>query len=89
MAVETGRWNKPIPVPFNDRKCVTCSILEDEYHFVLECILFRDLRKQYLPEYYWKRPNMWKFQELMTCTNVDITRNLSMFIYFAFKAKSL
>lgn len=35
--VESGRWAKPQAVCFNERKCVTCLVVEDEYHFVLEC----------------------------------------------------
>jgi len=24
LEVETGRWHKPVAVPFNERKCRTC-----------------------------------------------------------------
>ena len=46
LAVETGRWNKPVKQPFNERKCMVCSVIEDEFHFVLECKQFVELRKQ-------------------------------------------
>ena len=26
----------------NERKCANCSVLEDEFHFVLECLLYLD-----------------------------------------------
>ena len=32
---------------------VQCNKLEDEYHFVLECMSYNDLRKQLSPVYYW------------------------------------
>ena len=32
---------------------IQCNKLEDEYHFVLECMLYNDLRKQLSPVYYW------------------------------------
>ena len=46
LEVETGRWHKPVAVPFNERKCRTClNCLEDEFHFLLECPLYHELRK--------------------------------------------
>ena len=46
LEVETGRWHKPVAVPFNERTCRTClNCLEDEFHFLLECPLYRELRK--------------------------------------------
>ena len=44
LEVESGRWVKPNAVPFDERKCVVCQKLEDEYHFVLECSLTPVLR---------------------------------------------
>jgi len=41
--IETGKWRKPVSVPIDDRKCIACKKLEDEYHFVLECIYYSDL----------------------------------------------
>ena len=78
-----------MPIAYNDRLCAVCAVLEDEYHFVLECHLFQELREQYVPEYYWKRPSMKKFKELMTCSYVKVVKNLSMFVHYAFNAKSL
>ena len=37
LEVESGRWLKPHATPFENRKCKICGVLEDEYHFVLEC----------------------------------------------------
>jgi len=34
LFIETGRWRKPVSVPIDDRKCIACNKLEDEYHFV-------------------------------------------------------
>ena len=57
LFIETGRWRKPVSVPVHDINCIACNTLEDEYHFVLECTHYSDLRKQLIPRYY-KRPNM-------------------------------
>ena len=44
--VESGRWTRP-PTDIQDRKCPFCNILEDEYHLVIECQQYADLRVQY------------------------------------------
>ena len=69
LHIETGRWTKPNSTPLNERTCFTCNVLEDEFHFVLECRLYTDLRKQLIPLYYWKRQNMLKFIELLNTDN--------------------
>ena len=52
LAVETGRWNKPHPIPLKERKCHSCTSLEDEFHFLFERKLHDGLRKTYIPKYY-------------------------------------
>ena len=49
LAVETGRWNKPHPIPLEERKCRFCTSLEDEFHFLFECKLHDGIRKPYIP----------------------------------------
>ena len=59
-------FKKPTAVPFNERKCTLCLKLEDEFHFLLEYPLYKDLRKKSVKQYYWKNANMLKFIELIT-----------------------
>jgi len=48
LEVETGRWHKPVAVYFNERKCRTfLNCLEDEFHVLLECPLYHELRKNH------------------------------------------
>ena len=58
IAVETGRWNKPHPIPLEEKKCQFCTSLEDEFHFLFECKLHDGLRKTYIPRSDWNRPNI-------------------------------
>ena len=37
LAIESGRWARHTSTPINQRKCVHCNVLEDEFHFVIEC----------------------------------------------------
>ena len=37
LAIESGRWHKPHPTPVDERKCMLCDDIEDEYHFICIC----------------------------------------------------
>ena len=87
LAVETGRWHKPLSIPFNERKCTICSCLEDEFHFVIKCSLYVDLRKKYIDAYFWKNPSMFKFIDLVMSTDETTVRKLGLFLTKAFVIK--
>ena len=40
LEIEAGRWARPHSTPINDRKCLVCQVLEDEYHFIIECQMY-------------------------------------------------
>ena len=62
LEVECGRWEKkPLRVPFQDRKCKQYHLLEDEYHFLIECNNYNELRKAYIKPYYWKHPSHFNY----------------------------
>ena len=88
LEVEMGRWAKPNKIPLDNRKCRVCGVLEDEFHFILECAIYDGLRKTYIKRYYWQNPNMPKFIELLTSENSKIIKNLSCFIEKAFKMRA-
>ena len=88
LAIESGRWARPTRNPIDERKCVNCNILEDEFHFVIECDMYINFRIRYIPKYYWKRLSMFKFVELKNTTNIKLLRNLSVYIYQAFKCRT-
>ena len=89
LFIETGRWEKPNSIPLDERLCTNCNVLEDEFHFVCECIFYNDLRRTYIPKYYRSGPNMAKFVELLSCQNTIILKNLSTFIFKAFQVRNL
>jgi len=89
LFIETGRWEKPNSIPLDERLCTNCNVLEDEFHFVCECIFYNDLRRTYIPKYYRSRPNMAKFVELLSCQNTIILKNLSTLIFKAFQVRNL
>ena len=88
LQIEAGRWVKPNRIPVNERVCVFCNVLEDEFHFVLECKQYASLRTTYISKYYWNRPSMVKFIDLINTTNKTVCLKLSVFIHKAFNNRS-
>ena len=60
--------------------CPLCkSANEDEVHFVLCCPAFDDLRKQFIPFMYYKRPNLFRLRILLATENENVWRNFCVF----------
>jgi len=51
LEVERGRWLKLNKIPFENRKCQYCNVLEDEFHFIFECPMYNNIRHIYLQDY--------------------------------------
>ena len=85
LAVESGRWHKPLPIPFIERKCTICNVLQDEFHIVIKCNLFKDLRNRYISRYFWLHPNYLKFTQLLATHSEADIRKLSIFVFKAFE----
>lgn len=80
LPVEITRWNKNINIIMSD-KCVLCNQDKgDEFHVLLSCRTLMSSRKQYLPTWCNKRPNILKYKKLMQSQNIKVLRNLSAFI---------
>ena len=86
LEIERGRY---FNIPREERKCKLChtNFVENEYHFLLVCPLYRELRKNYFKSYYCKWPTLNKFDQLMSSTSKNELRNLSKYIYFATKLR--
>ena len=79
LPIEVGRW---CGIPLADRTCTLCDTgkLADEFHFILECEATSTLRKQFLAPRYCRAPNILKFKELMTSSNLKTLKTISLFI---------
>lgn len=82
LFIERGRWNN---TNYLDRKCLQCNDIEDEYHFVLICSKYNDLRIKYIPKTYFTKPSMYKFLNLINNGNDRVLKNLGLFLHHAFK----
>ena len=68
LAIEQGRHTN---TPINNRHCKLChSDIEDDFHFVLKCPHFHDIRRKYVMKYYWKKASFFfKYIQLLSARN--------------------
>ena len=78
--IERARWRKTV-ISYHERTCTVCNKrdIQDEYHVALICEYFRNIRKKYIKPYYYNRPSMIKFIELMN-KNKNKNKNKNNFI---------
>ena len=62
--LEFGRHRN---VERSERKCTFCNLneIEDEYHFILQCPLYNEIRMKFIKAYYRKRPSVFKLTQLL------------------------
>ena len=79
LPIETGRWEG---IPYTERKCNLCESndIGDEFHFLLICPTFATERKSLLKPYYFRRPNIIKYKELLNTRNKKVLLNLAKFV---------
>ena len=87
LEIERGRYRN---IQRSGRKCKFCTqdAIENEYHFLLACPQYLDIRIKYLRRCYWSWPTLNKFDTLMTSTNKNEILNLSKYIYYATKLRN-
>ena len=85
LRIQTGRYSN-VCLPRNERICLYCTTrdIEDEYHFVITCPVYTEIRKKYIKRYYYKRPSMYKFVQLMRTSKKTELLNLARYIKEAF-----
>ena len=88
LVIERGRYEN---IDRSERICRYCNgnFVESEYHFLLVCPFYRELRQRYMKLYYCHWPTLNKFEDLMCKHNKNTVLNLSKFIYFAFKSTQM
>lgn len=82
LPIEILRYNN---TPYNERICEECRTLGDEFHAIMSCKRFTVIRKKYIPEYYYKHPNVIKYNELLNSTDYATLKSLSMFVSYILK----
>ena len=67
-------------MPLNERLCIYCNELGDEFHYLTSYKHFEDERKQCLKSFYYKRPNIIKFEQLLNLQDDKQLKKLCRFI---------
>ena len=85
LEIETGRYNG---VDRINRLCKLCNqnVVETEYHFLLCCTKYRDIRTKYLGHQSW--PTINKFNALMSTKNSKLLYNISKFVMESFEIRT-
>ncbi len=90
LEIEMGRY--PPRRPVERRLCKQCGTgsIEDELHFTLICTKYKALREQSIPRYFWLRPDMLKFMELMVAcdSNEKLCKQVARFISASVDARA-
>ena len=88
LEIESGRWQKPIRTPVDERLCKNCNVVENEFHFLFECSLYNDLRLQYMDSYFYINPNHLKLKQLFQSTHEKQVTDIAIFIQKAFTLRN-
>ena len=85
LAIEAGRF---VGIDRQNRICEFCNnnTVESEYHFLLTCPKYHNIRNTYLPRIFW--PSINKFVKIMSATNRYMLVKLSKYIDEAFKLRN-
>ena len=87
LNIETGRY---FNIARNQRFCNMCNmrIIEDEFHFILECKKYEDIRHKYIKPYYFRNPSAFKLVQLLSVRNIKTLNNLGKYLYVAEKLRN-
>ena len=79
LNIESGRYRN---IERSERICTLCNanVIEDEYHFIIECPQYKDLRCKYIKNYYYKHPSVYRFIQLLTTSNNKEFKNLGKYL---------
>ena len=86
LNIESGRYTN---VDREERICTLCELndIEDEFHFILKCPLYHELRNKYIKPYYQKKPSSMKLVQLLSTENTKDLANLGKFVSLAQKKR--
>ena len=94
LEIERGRHTVPI-TPIDKRICSYCSVIETEFHFVTECLLFNDERQVLFSNISNKFPefsqldNVCKFKFMLTFPDEELLSLVGKFVFKCFEKRKL
>ena len=81
LPVETGRW---CGTPLNERVCLLCNNgkIGDEYHYILECTAFSEIRKNFYTKVTAPDQMLSSFMNSWPIQIYNLYKNYVLYIYF-------
>ena len=69
-------------IPYEQRVCTSCKSghIGDEFHFILECQTLQELKRKYIPKYFWKYSNVYRLGSLLNSKNIPLILKVAKFI---------
>ncbi len=64
------------------------ALHENEIHFLFNCKTYADIRKKYMPDFYLTMPVELAFKSLLSSSNEQNVKNLSLFVKHAYKLRN-
>ena len=87
LEVNRGRYYN---IPRDERVCKLCkSNIEDEYHFMMKCPFYQDLRQKHLSNKFIENPNVHKYVMLLSSNNDTIIYSVATFIHAAWQKRKM
>ena len=80
------RGNRKYINPQAIRICPFCTYEETDYHFLVKCAMYRELRTKYISKY-WITLNNVSVGDLVNNNNLEIVRGTAAFIYYALQLR--
>ena len=86
LMIEQGRH---LGIQRDRRYCFHCrDAIESEYHFLLVCPLYDQIRETYIPRKFYEVPSINKFNILMASRNEALIRCVATYIYYGMKLRT-
>ena len=88
LFIEVGRRQN---IQRENRLCTLCDnkTIEDEFHFILSCPFYHDLRINYIKKYFYVRPSVFKLIKLLNSENIKTLNNFGKYLYKAFLRREM
>jgi hypothetical protein len=86
LNIESGRYQNEFR---SNRICTLCNLrdVEDEFHFILKCSKYQEMRNLYIKKYYFGQSSAFKWIQLLSVQNLRESRNLGKFLFLAEKIR--
>ena len=85
--IELWRYSR---IEKTERKCCMCSSndIEDEFHFILVCQRYKNIRDKFIGLYYYNRPSVYKLTQLFQRHCTKKLNNIAKYLIQATKLRS-